>query len=221
MLKVILFDVNETLLDIHAIEPELKSLLGKSVSVREWFLEVLQHTLVMNEVKEYHPFHEIAEAVLRMAAMSQGRQIQPDEMKAVRQKLVSLPPYADVKVALHRLKSNGLRLATLTNSSERSQKEQLANAGLADYFERTFSVDIARRFKPALETYQAAIDALGVQAEEVLMVAAHGWDVLGARKAGCRAALVARPGKAVFPLGPQPELIAENLVELAAQIPSA
>jgi hypothetical protein len=37
-------------------------------------------------------------------------------------------------------------------------------------------------------------------------------------KAGCQAALVKRPGKAVFPLGPQPLFIAENLIELAGKI---
>ncbi len=218
MLKVILFDVNETLLDMHAIEPELKGLFGENVSVREWFLEVLQHTLVMNEVKEYRSFNEVAEAVLQMTAWSRGRQLQPDELEPVRKKLVSLPPYTDVKVALQKLKDKGWRLATLTNSSERSQEQQFRNAGLTKYFEKTLSADTVRLFKPALETYQAAVSALGVQTEEVLMVAAHGWDLFGAMKAGCRAALVARPGKAVFPLGPQPEFVADNLIELADRI---
>jgi hypothetical protein len=81
MLKVILFDVNETLLNIHALQPELTSLLGEGISGREWFLEVLQHTLVMNEVKEYRPFSEVAEAVLQMMVGSQGRQLRPDLME--------------------------------------------------------------------------------------------------------------------------------------------
>ena len=220
MPKVILFDVNETLLDTHAIEPDLRRLLGGKVSVREWFLEVLQHTLIMNEVDEYRPFNEIAEAVLRMIVTSQGQQLQPDEIKLVQKKLSSLPPYADVKVALQRLKDSGFRLATLTNSSEHSQKQQLRNAGLTDYFEKTLSVDMVRRFKPALTTYGAAANALNVQPEDILMVAAHGWDILGAMKAGCQGALVARPGKAAFPLGPQPELVCANLIELSGQITS-
>jgi len=77
---------------------------------------------------------------------------------------------------------------------------------------------MVRRFKPALKTYQAAANALNVQAEDILMVAAHGWDILGAMKAGCQGALVARPGKAAFPLGPQPELACANFIELSSQI---
>ncbi len=216
--KIILFDVNGTLLDTHALEPELKKIFGESVSVREWFLEVLQHTLVMNEVDEYRPLSEIAEAVLRMTAAGQGQQLQPDEMESVLKKFTSLPPYADVKVALQRLQDSGMRLATLTNSSERSQEQQLQNAGLTGYFEKTLSVDMVRRFKPDLRVYHAAANALNARPEDILMVAAHGWDIFGAKKAGCSGALVMRPGKAVFPLGPQPEFIAANLIELSDQI---
>ena len=68
MLKVILFDVNGMLVDTHALQPELKKICEGSVPVREWFLEVLQHTLVMNEVEEYRPMSEVAEAVLQMTA---------------------------------------------------------------------------------------------------------------------------------------------------------
>ena len=218
MLKVILFDVNGTLLDTHALQPEFKKIFGESVSVREWFLEVLQHTLVMNEVGEYLPLNEIAEAVLRMTAASRGQQLGPDELETVRKKLASLPPYADVKVALQRLKNSGLRLATLTNSSEHSQEQQLQNAGLTDYFEKTLSVDLVQRFKPDPKTYRAAARALDVEPENILMVAAHGWDVFGAIKAGCAGAFVARPGQAVFPLGPKPAFSADNLIELSDQI---
>src|SRR4051812_8081755 len=68
----------------------------------------------MNEVDEYRPFSEIAEAVLQMIAASQSQQLQSDEMELVQKRLSSLPPYADVKAALQRLKDSGFRLATLT-----------------------------------------------------------------------------------------------------------
>ena len=107
MLKVILFDVNGTLLDTHVLQPEFKKIFRESVSVREWFLEVLQHTLVMNAVGEYRPLNEIAEAVLQMSAASRGQQLGPDEAETICKKLNFLPSYADVKVALQRLKDRG------------------------------------------------------------------------------------------------------------------
>ena len=53
---------------------------------------------------------------------------------------------------------------------------------------------------------------------ESLMVAAHGWDIAGALWAGWRAAFVQRPGKALFSLAPQPEIIAPNVLEVAQKL---
>ena len=48
-----------------------------------------------------------------------------------------------------------------------------------------------------------------------MLVAAHAWDVSGAVAAGARAAFIARPGMVPSPLGDQPELIADDLAQLA------
>jgi len=97
-------------------------------------------------------------------------------------------------------------------------QQQLANAGLASYFERSFSVDTVRRFKPAAEVYQAVADALTLPPDGLRMVAAHAWDVLGALRAGWAAAFVARPGKVLYPLGPQPDIAAPDFLTVALQI---
>jgi 2-haloacid dehalogenase len=53
---------------------------------------------------------------------------------------------------------------------------------------------------------------------DLRIIAAHGWDILGAMAAGCRAAFVARPGKALFSSGPQPDIIGSDLSSVADQI---
>jgi 2-haloacid dehalogenase len=87
----------------------------------------------------------------------------------------------------------------------------MQNAGFTNYFEQMFSVEAVRRFKPDLEVYRATASQLRVPPAEIMLIAAHAWDVLGALKAGWRAAFVARPGKALFPLGPQPEIVGPDL----------
>jgi len=52
----------------------------------------------------------------------------------------------------------------------------------------------------------------------VRLVAAHAWDIAGALAAGCAAAFVARAGKVLSPLGEQPDVVAGDLREVAAQI---
>jgi 2-haloacid dehalogenase len=215
---VVLFDVNETLLDVQALSPELEAIFGDGVSVGEWFVTVLQHSLVMTLVNDYRELGEIAKAVLEMKAAGRGISIKPEQVEAVLSKLTSLPPHPEVKTGLARLQDAGLRLATLTNSSSRAQEQQVNHAGLTKFFERTFSVDGVKRFKPAPEAYRMAAEGLGVATEEVLMVAAHSWDILGAMKAGCQGALVTRAGKALFPLSPPPTITGPDLDSVSKQI---
>ena len=115
----------------------------------------------------------------------------------------------------------GLRLVTLTNSAPAAVQQQLANAGLNAFFERSFSVDPVRRFKPAPEAYRSVADALGVPVDQLRLVAAHAWDIVGALRAGCAAAFVARPGKVLYPLGPQPDIVGPNLRQVAQAIVAA
>src|SRR5216684_2735256 len=93
-----------------------------------------------------------------------------------------------------------------------------ANARLTAFFERSFSVDAVRRFKPAAEAYRSVADALGVPIDRLRLVAAHAWDVVGALGAGCAAAFVARPGKVLYPLGPTPDIVGLDFRDVAGQL---
>ena len=95
----------------------------------------------------------------------------------------SLPAHPDVREGLRRLKDAGFRTVTLTNSAAAVVEQQLSNAGLTEFFERSFSVDTVRRFKPAPEPYRYVASELKVDASQLRMVAAHAWDVVGAMQA--------------------------------------
>jgi len=76
-----------------------------------------------------------------------------------------------------------------------------------------------RRYKPARETYQMVAQATGDKLSELCMIAAHPWDLIGARTAGWAAALIQRPGVTPFvPSLEQPQIIAPTLTEIAAQL---
>jgi 2-haloacid dehalogenase len=62
---------------------------------------------------------------------------------------------------------------------------------------------------------------LGAAISDVRLVAAHAWDVSGALAAGCRAALVRRPGIVFSPLGEQPDIVGATLTEVVDQILAA
>jgi 2-haloacid dehalogenase len=212
------FDVNETLLDLAALDPVFARVFGDAAVRPLWFGQMLQLALTATVTGEYRTFGEHAIAALEMLGARRGVAIGDDERAAVRAGMTSLPAHADVRPALERLRAAGLRLATLTNSTLEVAEAQLGFAGLRDLFELSLSADEVRRLKPAPEPYRHAASQLGVDVGDVLLVAAHAWDVAGAMAAGARAAFVARPGMVVDPSGRSPEYVVGDLGELASRL---
>lgn len=221
MKKMIVFDVNETLLDLRALDQEFERVFGDPTRRGNWFAQVLQNSMVATITGNYEDFGKIASAALDMTAQRDKIELSEPDRKAILGKIRSLPAHADVTTGLLRLQDAGFRLFTLTNSPPQVVEAQLENAGLSTYFERSLSVDAIRRFKPDAEVYKMAARELGVTVEAVRLVAAHDWDVAGALLAGCSAAFIARPGKVLNPLMPVPDIIGNDLIEVAERIVSA
>jgi len=217
--QVLLFDVNETLLDLSPLRQAINQEFGFEFAFTQWFGLLLQYSLVETVTGSYHDFRELGGAALTMLAQALGQPARPaarqHELLAV---LAELPPHPDVSPGLEALRQAGFRLATLTNSPGATLQKQLAHAGLAHFFEQALSIDEGQRYKPHPATYHTACQRLGIAPADTLLVAAHGWDVAGALRAGLAAAFVARPGQAEFPLGPPPTYTAPTLVDLAHQL---
>lgn len=218
MPRVIVFDVNETLLDMRALDPLFTRMFGSASARQAWFNQALQSAFVTTITGEYVNFTKIWTTALEMTAARYGTPLSADDCAAVLDGMRTLPSHADVPAALERLRSAGLRLAALTNSTEEVAMMQLSNAGLAHFFENIFSADIVRRLKPAPEPYEYAAVRLNVPIGRIRMVAAHAWDIAGASRAGCAIAFLARPGMVLDPLMPRPDIIGTDMTEVVDQI---
>ncbi|WP_371833653.1 haloacid dehalogenase type II [Shewanella sp. H8] len=218
--KVIIFDVNETLLDLENMRKSVGAALnGREDLLPLWFSTMLHHSLVVSATGDYQTFGSIGVASLQMVAEINGIAITPEQAKtAILTPLRSLPAHPDVAEGLAKLKAQGYKLVTLTNSSLEGVTLQLKNANLSQYFDANLSIESVGVFKPHLKTYQWAIKDLGVNASEALMVAAHGWDIDGANKAGLQTAFIRRPGKVLFPLAAQPDYNVLDVNELASTL---
>lgn len=95
---------------------------------------------------------------------------------------------------------------------------QLQHSGLTPYFEATLSIDAIQKYKPATESYQYAARTLGVSTSEIIMVAAHGWDIAGAMQAGLQAAFIERKGQSLYSLVAKPKYIGKDLEVVAEAI---
>jgi len=218
MKGVIVFDVNETLLDLQALDPIFRRVFGDAAVRQEWFGLVVQSALVATITDAYIDFGTVGGAALDVTASRRGISLSDEDRAEILGGMLALPAHPEVPESLERLRDAGLRLATLTNSTARVAEAQLLNAGLRGFFERVLSVEAVRHFKPAAETYHMASRELGVETGDILLVAAHDWDIAGALRAGCAAAFIARPGMILGPLGERPDIVGQDLREVADQI---
>lgn len=217
--KVILFDVNETLLDLTPVKESVGNALGGRPELAPlWFTTLLQYSLVGTVAGKYLDFAEVGTACLRMVAKNHGVELSEQHAKQAVAPMRFLPPHADVIPALEQLRSAKYRLVTLTNSSKAAVTDQMKSAGLTDLFEALLSVEDVRKYKPHAEVYRWAAGRVGADVSECLLVAAHGWDVAGAAWAGIKTAFVARPGQQMFPLGPAIDITVPSLSELEGEL---
>jgi 2-haloacid dehalogenase len=211
--RVCVFDVNETLLDLAALDPLFERVFGDAAVRRLWFNQMLQSAFVATITDAYVTFGESAAAALRMTEERQGVEISDEDRREILGGLRNLPPHPEVPDSLGRLLEAGFRLATLTNSTQEVAEAQIENAGLTDRFEQILSADTAKRLKPAPAPYRMAARALKIPERGMRLVAAHAWDVAGALRAGCAAAFVAR--QPFDPLVERPDVVGADLAEVA------
>jgi 2-haloacid dehalogenase len=218
MTKVIAFDVNETLLDLRALDAAFEKLLGSAELRGQWFAQMLQLSFVGGLTGEYVDYSTAQYAALLMLSERYGRTLTSDEATGIVNQMGSLPAHPEVPEALRRLCSTSLRTVALTNSPAAVAEAQLVNSGIRDHFDEVVSADSVKRLKPAKEPYQAVAKMFGVDMADVRLVAAHWWDIAGALTAGCKAAFVARPGMVLNPMGPRPDIVGADLDAVVDQI---
>jgi 2-haloacid dehalogenase len=216
--RVCVFDVNETLLDLGALDPHFERLFGDPSARQAWFGQFLTSWLTAMVTGVYQDFGTIGGSALEMVAERQGVDLSDEDKQQILGGMQELPPHPEVEENLGRLREAGIRLAALTNSTQQVADTQIDNSGLRDYFEQVLSADAVQRLKPAPEPYRMTAESLGVEIGQVRLVAAHAWDVAGAMRAGCAAAFVARPGMVLNPLFERPDVVGSDLREVADQI---
>ena len=220
--KVLIFDINETLLDMDEMKQGLAPVLnGDETLVDLWFATLLHHSLVDIASGQFHDFIDIGAAALVMVAHSKDIEIsQSDAKHTIKKYITALPPHADVKPALNALKDKGFTLVALSNSSINGLAEQLRFANIKDCFDHILSTEAIHTYKPHASVYHWACNHVSALPSEVMMVAAHGWDVSGAKAAGLQTTFIERPGKTMYPLGLTPDYVLSTLTELANTLTS-
>jgi 2-haloacid dehalogenase len=220
MNRAVIFDVNETILDLGALDPVFTRWFGDPVARKAWFALTLHLALTLAATRVFRSFAEVGHAALGEIARHRGVSLPDDSAAQLREAVLRLPAHQDVMPALGVLRDAGVRTAALSNNPLPIVQEQLRHAGLSPLFDEIMSVDEAGALKPAPAVYDFAVQRLGLAPGSIWMVAAHGWDIAGATRAGLRGAFVARPGQSPDPFAP-PQIIADDLPTIAHAILAA
>lgn len=221
--SVLVFDVNETLINFESMNTLFERIYGDRHVMREWLGHLIMYSMTVTLSGLYVDYFSLGQGLLQMVGSIKGVKIRPQDLEEIKTAMMTMPAHPDVVEGLKQLKKLGYRMVTLTNSPPNpSGKSPLEQAGLGEYFEHQFSIETARSYKPAQGVYHMVAQTLDVQPASCCMVAAHVWDTIGAQSAGFSAALITRPGNALLPTPglPQPNFVAKDLIHLANVLPS-
>jgi 2-haloacid dehalogenase len=192
--SAILFDAMGTLFDL---EP-LRERLG-APALEAWFERVQHSAATLTLTYAFRPFDDVAAAAFRTTAARLELSLEPGEALKL---LSRLPPAPDAAAAIGAARAAGAEVAILTNGTEQNTRTLIELAALP--IEQVFATEHVEAYKPAPAPYEYAAERLGLEPRQLTLVAAHGWDVLGALNAGLEAVWVDRDEREwPFPL-PEP-----------------
>jgi len=221
--SVLVFDVNETLINFESMNALFERIYGDRRVMREWLGHLIMYPMTLTSSGLYVDYYSLGQGLLQMIGSIKGVRVSLQDIEEIRTAMMNMPAHPDVVEGLKHLKKLGYRMVTLTNSPPNPNgKSPLEQAGLAEYFEHQFSIETARSYKPAQVVYHMVAQELDVRPSSCCMVAAHVWDTIGAQSAGFSAALITRPGNAPLPIPglPQPNFVAKDLIDMANALAS-
>jgi 2-haloacid dehalogenase len=204
--EVVAFDVNETLLDLAPVRAALVEAGEPESLLRTVFARTLLTGIAATATGTWCRFREAFDA-----ALAQESGLSGDRRLRIADAFGELAPHPDVEPALRTLTEAGVRVVTLTHGSPGVAEAGLARGGVSPLVERSLSSEVIRAWKPSREVYLWAAGTCDVAPDRMALVAAHGWDVLGAQRAGLTGAWFPRSERTYPAVYEQPHVAADDL----------
>jgi 2-haloacid dehalogenase len=212
-LSWVLFDLNGTLVDPAVMAQPLGDTAADENLVTAAVDDAVQLAMVTTLTGGEAAFADLVRAALARRLRLAGRDAGlADDALGL---MGTMPAFIDAPAALEQLRGIGLRLGVLTQSAAEAADAVLRFAGLRDRIEAVISAPESGAFKPDPRPYRMALERIGAPAGEVALVAAHWWDVTGAKAAGLRTGWVARRELLLPGCVPEPDVGGRDLLEVA------
>jgi 2-haloacid dehalogenase len=211
--EVVAFDVNETLLDLAPVRAALIEAGQPETVLPTVFARTLLTGFAAAAVGSWCRFGDAFDT-----ALQQTTDLRAEQRATVLEGFGELAPHPDVEPALRRLVEGGIRIVTLSHGSPGVAEAALERGGIAALVERSLSSEEIRAWKPSREAYLWAVGSCGVAPDRMALVAAHGWDVLGAQRAGLTGAWFPRSERTYPAVYEPPHLTAPDLAGIVGAL---
>lgn len=209
----IAFDVIGTLFSLESLRGELTSRGAPPEALEVWFAESLKEYFALSHSGGYAPFKDVIAAAL--ARLLDSFDLDPEAAAEIMPALGRLAPVPGAGRCCATLDDAGCKLIALTNGGEEVTRALLEGGGLLGHFDAIRSCDSIQVSKPHPDVYGMARAEAG---GELWMVAAHAWDIAGAKRAGLKTAWIATKEGHYLDVYPAPDIAAPDLEAAADQI---
>lgn len=211
------FDAYGTLFDVHAAVRRHAEKLGPQAQLLSelWRAKQLEYSWVRTLADSYQDFWKLTEQALDFA-FARFPQADRKHRAELLQAYWTLDCYAEVPSVLKALKSEGARLAILSNGSPAMLESAVRSAGLDRTIDDIFSVDPIRRFKTHPSVYELVTTNWRLYPDSVSFQSSNRWDIAGASKFGFRTVWINRADQPDEYPDMAPTLILPSLEGLAS-----
>jgi 2-haloacid dehalogenase len=220
-IKVCMFDQYGTVVDmqgglVKVAAPYLKAKgwTGNPNSFVTWWRRTHFENSMIDALlhKAHTPYREIGQRSVAYVLDRCKLPYTMDEVRALVAEIEKLECFPEVPAALARLQTR-YKLVVLSNG-DRDMLETAKQYHKVP-FDRIISVAEANSFKPHVATYTKAAQLLGLHMDEVLFVANHAFDCIGAKAAGMRTAFINRRQRPFGITPHQPDVEVRTMTDLA------
>ena len=220
-IKICMFDQYGTVVDMQTGLTEVatpylkaKGWTGNPHSFVTWWRRTHYENSMIDALlqREHTPYREIGHRSVAFVLERAGIAYTMDEVRELVAAIERLRPFPEVPAALARLQTR-YKLVVLSNGDPDMLETAKRYHGIA--FDQVISVAAANAFKPHVATYTKAAAIMNVRMDEVLFVANHAFDCIGAKSAGMRTAFIDRRKRPFGQTPHQPDLLVPTMQELA------
>jgi 2-haloacid dehalogenase len=223
-IKVCMFDQYGTVVDMQGglvaiATPFLKDKgwNGNANSFVTWWRRTHFENSMIDALlhREHTPYREIGHRAVAFVMDRAGIPYTKDDVRYLVGEIEKLKPFPEVPAALDKLRTK-YRLVVLSNGDP--DMLETAKRYHKVPFDRVISVAEANSFKPHVATYTRAAELLGLKPEQILFVANHAFDCIGAKSAGMKTAFIDRRRRPFGQTPHQPDILVPSMKDLAEAI---